>query len=69
MDGRQLLLMDIDKLDLTGLSSLYKSMLREVTLSKVCRDLYGEQSQWLLEETFIFNSNIDLDVLKSTRGW
>lgn len=36
---RQLFLMDINKLDLTGLSSFYKSMLRVWTLLKVCRDL------------------------------
>lgn len=62
---RHLFLMDIKKLDLTGLSSFYRSLLNSWTLFKVSRSADFAQRLWLKEEPILFNSELDLEILKT----
>ncbi len=62
---RHLFLMNIDKLDLTGLTSFYRSVLRAWSHFKFSRDFDGVQRLWLREEPLLFNFLMDLDIFKS----
>ncbi len=62
---RHLFLMDIEKLDLTGLISFYRSMLRSWTFFRFSREPNGVKGLWLKEEPLLFNSALDLGIFNS----
>ncbi|XDV25251.1 hypothetical protein PO909_029197 [Leuciscus waleckii] len=62
---RHLFLMDIERLDLSGLTSFYRSMLKTWTFFCFSRQPNGVNGLWLREEPLIFNPVLDLDGFKS----
>ncbi len=54
---RHLFLMNINKLDLTGLTSFYRSVLRAWSYFEFSREFDGVQRLWLREEPLLFNFN------------
>ncbi len=62
---RHLFLMDIEKLDLTGFTYFYRSMLRAWTFFRFSREPNGVKGLWLKEEPLLFNSALDLGIFNS----
>lgn len=62
---RHLFLMDTNKLDLSGLTPFYRSMLRSWTLFRFSREHNGVKRLWSREEPLLYNPALDLDILNS----
>ncbi len=62
---RHLFLMDIENLNLTGLTTFYRSILNAWKVFKFSRELSSVQVLWLREEPLLCNPAIDVDLLKS----
>lgn len=62
---RHLFLMDINRLDLSGLSLFYRSVLKLWSLFNLSRNPESKNILWLKEEPLFFNSALDSDVFKS----
>ncbi len=62
---RHLFLMDIENLNLTGLTTFYRSILNAWKVFKFTRELSSVQGLWLREEPLLCNPAIDVDLLKS----
>ncbi|CAM4641581.1 unnamed protein product [Leuciscus chuanchicus] len=62
---RHLFLMDINKLDLTGLTPFYRSVLRAWTLLKISREPNGALDLWMREEPLLLNPALALDIFNS----
>ncbi len=58
---RHMFLMDIEKFDLTGLTSFYRSM-SMWTFFRFFWEPNGVKGLWLKEEPVIFNSALDLGI-------
>ncbi len=61
---RHLFLMEINKLDLAGLTPFYRSLFKVWTLFKFSRELNNAQSLWQREEPLLFNPALNLDVFE-----
>jgi len=57
--------MDINKIDLSGLTAFYRSILTSWTVCRISREQNGVQRMWLKEEPILFNPAVDLNILKS----
>lgn len=62
---RHLFLIDTNKLNLTGLTAFYRLLLRTWSRFMVSREPRSVRGLWLREEPLLFNSAMDLDILKS----
>ncbi len=62
---RHLFLMDINRLNLSGLSLFYRSIPKSWTLFTFSRRADSPQKLWLKEEPLLFNPALDSDVFKS----
>lgn len=62
---RHLFLMDINKLNLSGLSLFYRSLLTSWMLLDFSRGTSNTHKLWMNEEPLFFNPALDLDVFKT----